>query len=100
MVRAVSIDASMDARLDEALTYDYAEAAQKLGKLAPEWWLRRNITRLPHRKAGRRVGFTAEDLDAIVATLSVAPAGPVVDHPLGDLSELIPSKALRQRRPA
>jgi len=96
----MSIDASMDAPHDEALTYDYAEAAQKLGKLAPEWWLRRNITRLPHRKAGRRVGFTAEDLDAIVAKLGVTPAGgPLVEHPLGDLSTLVPSKALRQRRP-
>lgn len=84
---------------DDPLTFDYAEAAQRLGPLVSERWLRRNIARVPHRRAGRRVAFTAADLEAIAAQLSVAPAKPVTAdvHGLGDLSDLIPSKALRQR---
>jgi hypothetical protein len=83
----------------DALTFDYAQAAEKLGPLVSERWLRRNIARVPHRRAGRRVAFTAADLEAITAQLSVAPKKPVKAdiHGLGDLSDLIPSKALRQR---
>lgn len=84
---------------DDALTFDYAQAAERLGPLVSERWLRRNIARVPHRRAGRRVAFTAADLDAITALLSVEPKKPLVAnvHGLGDLSDLVPSRALRQR---
>ncbi|MGW4883484.1 helix-turn-helix domain-containing protein [Streptomyces murinus] len=41
----------------------YAEAAERLN--IPEKWLREHISTLPHRKFGKFVQFTEEDLRAI-----------------------------------
>ncbi|MFC5720348.1 DNA-binding protein [Streptomyces gamaensis] len=51
--------------------YTYPEAAEQLR--VPERWLRRNISRLPHKKKGRVVTFSAEDLSAIDAMHHVQP---------------------------
>jgi hypothetical protein len=48
------------------MTYrGYAEAAAELPCF--EYWLRRNISRLPHTRMGRKVSFSDEDIAAIRA---------------------------------
>ncbi|RLL66959.1 helix-turn-helix domain-containing protein [Streptomyces sp. Z26] len=42
-----------------AATYDFAEAARKIG--CSETWLRRNSVRLPRQKCGRDVRFSESD---------------------------------------
>lgn len=62
--------------------YDYDEAAVAL-RVNPKW-LKNNIRRLPHVKAGRAVFFTDDDLDQILALLHVSPeSAPVVRVPGG-----------------
>jgi hypothetical protein len=55
--------------------YDYPAAAERLG--IPETWLRRNVPllSLPHRKYGKHVRFTDEDLVAIAEMHRVSPVG-------------------------
>lgn len=57
-------------RLDP-LHVDYPEAARRLR--VPESWLRRNIGDLPHRKMGKSIGFSEEDLKAISEMCLVRP---------------------------
>ncbi|MFJ4800106.1 hypothetical protein [Streptomyces murinus] len=48
---------------DTRIHIGYAEAANRLN--IPEKWLRERISTLPHRKLGKFVQFTEEDLRAI-----------------------------------
>lgn len=42
---------------------DYTEAAEAVPCF--EYWLRRNIGRIPHQKVGRKVSFSDADIEAI-----------------------------------
>jgi hypothetical protein len=57
---------------NEAMLYDFAGAAAWLN--VRESWLRRAVTAqtVPHRRVGRAVRFTAEDLHQIVADSAVS----------------------------
>jgi hypothetical protein len=48
---------------DNRLHIGYSEAAERLN--IPEKWLRERISTLPHRKLGKFVQFTQDDLRAI-----------------------------------
>ncbi|WP_050502035.1 DNA-binding protein [Streptomyces monomycini] len=75
----------------------YEEAAARLG--IPEKWLRERIATLPHRKMGRYVQFTAEDLKAISDMHFVGPssgAAPTTSSS-GTLTALRPSSRSRTR---
>ncbi|GHA17327.1 hypothetical protein ACFOOM_32525 [Streptomyces echinoruber] len=58
-------------RRSAPLHVGYAEAARRLN--IPEKWLRERISRLPHRKLGKYVCFTDEDLRAISEMHAVRP---------------------------
>ncbi|MEU7230064.1 hypothetical protein [Streptomyces chrestomyceticus] len=75
----------------------YEEAAARLG--IPEKWLRERIATLPHRKMGRYVQFTTEDLKAISDMHFVGPpsaAAPKTPSS-GTLTALRPSSRSRTR---
>lgn len=79
--------------------HTYPEAAQIL-RQPSDWWLRRNISRLPHRKIGRTVVFADEDLLAIGDLCRVGPASSarwLEAAPVTAVSGLVPSKARRRR---
>lgn len=76
----------------------YPEAAEYLG-LPNDRWLRRNISKLPHRKFGREVKFTDEDLEAISQAHLVEPGDTVITA-ASNLMSLRPSRATRSRRAA
>jgi hypothetical protein len=59
---------------DDRLHIGYSEAAKRLN--IPEKWLRERITTLPHRKLGKFVQFTEEDLRAISDMHFVNPGHP------------------------
>ncbi|MEU5545143.1 hypothetical protein AB0G85_22520 [Streptomyces sioyaensis] len=59
-------------RLDSTLHVGYEEAARRLQ--IPEFWLRKRISSLPHRKMGKHVVFAEEDLRAISTMHAVRPA--------------------------
>ncbi|WP_079176391.1 helix-turn-helix domain-containing protein [Streptomyces sp. MUSC 14] len=56
---------------DTRLHIGYSEAAERLN--IPEKWLRERISTLPHRKFGKFVQFTEEDLRAISDMHFVSP---------------------------
>ncbi|MFE6737564.1 hypothetical protein [Streptomyces tubercidicus] len=58
-------------KLDTTLHVGYEEAARRLQ--IPEFWLRKRINSLPHRKMGKHVAFADEDLRAISAMHAVQP---------------------------
>jgi hypothetical protein len=49
----------------------FTDAAAHLG--VSESWLRTHVRDLPHRRLGRKVMFTVDDLDRIVALAYTAP---------------------------
>jgi len=65
--------------MSEPMTFDYDQAADKLGAAISASWLKAHIKELPHRKFGLgtgrsgRVGFTQGDLDLILARFAVTP---------------------------
>jgi DNA-binding Lrp family transcriptional regulator len=61
--------------LPEPLLLSFSEAARRLG--LPESWLRAHVRELPHRRLGRKVMFTVDDLDRIVALAAATPPPPV-----------------------
>ncbi|MFF3157995.1 hypothetical protein [Streptomyces sp. NPDC057910] len=61
----------LPASSDTRLHVDYEEAARRLG--IPEKWLRDRVGSLPHRKMGKHVGFSDEDLNAISEMYAVRP---------------------------
>ncbi|QHC26352.1 hypothetical protein [Streptomyces sp. GS7] len=58
-------------KLDTTLHVGYEEAARRLQ--IPEFWLRKRINSLPHRKMGKHVVFADDDLRAISAMHAVRP---------------------------
>jgi hypothetical protein len=80
----------------------YEEVARIL-RQPSDWWLRRNIARLPHVKIGRQTLFSDEDLAAIIQICRVRSSTPVVEVPAPPTTAvvpvpgLIPSKARRRR---
>ncbi|MGW2932927.1 helix-turn-helix domain-containing protein [Streptomyces sp. NPDC001156] len=82
--------------------YTYPEAAEVL-RQPSDWWLRRNISKLPHVKIGRQVLFTDEDIEAILKICRVrsapvdAPQAPPVPVPVVPLPGLVPSRARRRK---
>ncbi|MFJ8957452.1 hypothetical protein ACIRO1_45930 [Streptomyces sp. NPDC102381] len=77
---------------DSRLHIGYSEAAERLN--IPEKWLRERISTLPHRKFGKFVQFTEEDLRAISDMHAVTP-GSQQNEP-ADMP-LQPSKRSRKR---
>jgi hypothetical protein len=76
--------------------YTYAEAARIL-RQPSDWWLRRNIARLPHVKVGRQTLFADSDLEAILRLCRV----PVpTEASSGATAALVPSSALPQLLPS
>ncbi|GAA2929379.1 hypothetical protein [Streptomyces mexicanus] len=85
------------ARRPDPLHVGYAEAARRLN--IPEKWLREHIGALPHRKMGKFVGFTEDDLRAISEMHFVGPAAgahKAIGTPQRS-SSLTPSKRNRSR---
>lgn len=78
---------------------DYTSAAAELN--LSERYLRRNIRRLPHRKYGREVRFTATDLDTIreLHASGAMAAAPVTPAP-GEFPAIRPSRRARSTRTA
>jgi hypothetical protein len=81
----------------------YREAAAIL-RQPSDWWLRRNISRLPHLKIGRQVLFTDEDLAAILQicrvqpfTIAGPPDAPPAVAPVAAVPQLVPSRVRRRR---
>lgn len=72
------------------LHVDYAEAARRLN--IPEKWLRERIGSLPHRKMGKFVGFSDEDIQAISEMHAVRPN---LDARTDKMTVLMPSTRSR-----
>jgi hypothetical protein len=81
--------------MTEKLTYNYAEAADIIGIVSPEW-LQAHKTQLPHIEMGRKIGFSMEHLIAIRDMHEVLPSAgqPAAEVPQA-LLELKPRKAKR-----
>ncbi|MFB6533053.1 MULTISPECIES: hypothetical protein [Streptomyces] len=85
-------------RLDTTLHVGYEEAARRLQ--IPEFWLRKRINTLPHRKMGKHVVFADEDLRAISAMYAVRPGERSTSAGIGHgaaLATLTPSQRSRSR---
>lgn len=86
---------------DAPVLHTYAEAAQIL-RQPSDWWLRRNISRLPHAKVGRQVLFSNADLEAILGLCRVptppalSPAATLAAVPASAMPQLLPSRARRR----
>jgi hypothetical protein len=58
----------------EPLTYDLAEAAQRIGGVSEKWLAARlRAGKLPGRKVGRKWRMTASDIEAAVEMFRVVP---------------------------
>ncbi|GAA3162191.1 hypothetical protein GCM10017688_05490 [Streptomyces ramulosus] len=66
-----SADGAHLRKVDPTLHVGYEEAAHRLQ--IPESWLRKRINELPHRKMGKTVLFSHEDLRDISAMHAVRP---------------------------
>lgn len=75
------------------LHVDYPEAARRLN--IPEKWLRERILSLPHRKMGKFVRFTDEDLEAISELYAVRPNNS--ERISAQVAPLTPSRRSRSR---
>ncbi|MEV0278605.1 hypothetical protein AB0I22_19785 [Streptomyces sp. NPDC050610] len=83
---------ALQRRLDQ-IHVGYTEAARRLN--IPEKWLRERIGSLPHRKMGKFVGFSEDDLRAISDMHAVRPA---LDATRTEkLPVLVPSSRSRSR---
>ncbi|MFF8432867.1 hypothetical protein [Streptomyces bacillaris] len=80
---------------DKRLHIGYSEAAERLN--IPEKWLRERISRLPHRKFGKFVQFTEDDLQAISDMHFVSPGAKSQRNDESVLTALQPSKRSRKR---
>lgn len=80
---------------DRRLHIGYSEAAERLN--IPEKWLRERISTLPHRKFGKFVQFTEEDLRAISEMHFVNPGAVSGKDGESALMSLQPSKRSRKR---
>jgi hypothetical protein len=81
---------------DDRLHIGYSEAAKRLN--VPEKWLRERIATLPHRKLGKFVQFTEEDLRAISDMHFVNPGHPdMTKNAVAVTSPLRPSSRSRRR---
>ncbi|UNZ18167.1 helix-turn-helix domain-containing protein [Streptomyces sp. 891-h] len=63
LARVGNMDSRPSGIPSDPIHLGYAEAAERLN--LPEKWLRERITSLPHRKFGKLVKFTEEDIRAI-----------------------------------
>ncbi|SCK61790.1 hypothetical protein YUWDRAFT_06241 [Streptomyces sp. AmelKG-D3] len=79
---------------DKRLHIGYSEAAERLN--IPEKWLRERISTLPHRKFGKFVQFTEEDLHAISDMHFVNPGKRSQRNDDSALLTLQPSKRSRK----
>ncbi|QPK50480.1 hypothetical protein H4W23_12845 [Streptomyces gardneri] len=80
---------------DKRLHIGYSEAAERLN--IPEKWLRERISTLPHRKFGKFVQFTEDDLHAISDMHFVSPGARTQRDDESALMALQPSKRSRKR---
>ncbi|MFJ6459750.1 hypothetical protein ACIQM0_01535 [Streptomyces sp. NPDC091387] len=80
---------------DKRLHIGYSEAAERLN--IPEKWLRERISTLPHRKFGKFVQFTEDDLHAISDMHFVGPGEKTQRDDESVLMALQPSKRSRKR---
>nr|WP_237530267.1 helix-turn-helix domain-containing protein [Streptomyces sp. SID3915] len=80
---------------DKRLHIGYSEAAERLN--IPEKWLRERISTLPHRKFGKFVQFTEDDLHAISDMHFVSPGAKPQRDDESALMTLQPSKRSRKR---
>ncbi|MFJ2818489.1 hypothetical protein [Streptomyces sp. NPDC087294] len=80
---------------DKRLHIGYAEAAERLN--IPEKWLRERISTLPHRKFGKFVQFTEDDLRSISDMHFVNPGAKAQRDDESALMPLQPSKRSRKR---
>lgn len=80
---------------DKRLHIGYSEAAERLN--IPEKWLRERISTLPHRKFGKFVQFTEDDLRAISDMHFVSPGAKSRRDDESALMALQPSKRSRKR---
>ncbi|MGW1123838.1 hypothetical protein [Streptomyces sp. NPDC002526] len=80
---------------DKPLHIGYDEAAVRLN--IPEKWLRERISTLPHRKLGKFVQFTEDDLRAISDMHFVNPGTKARSGDEAALTMLQPSKRSRKR---
>jgi hypothetical protein len=86
---------------DVPALHTYAEVARIL-RQSSDWWLRRNISRLPHVKIGRQTLFTDSDLEEILRICRVRSSTPAVEAPapptaVVPVPGLVPSRARRRR---
>ncbi|MFI6372396.1 hypothetical protein [Streptomyces sp. NPDC050546] len=99
LAHAGGIDALLSSRPsepdDKRLHLGYSEAAERLN--IPEKWLRERISTLPHRKLGKFVQFTEEDLRAISDMHFVNPGTDTEKQRESALLSLQPSKRSRKR---
>ncbi|MDX2531599.1 hypothetical protein [Streptomyces scabiei] len=80
---------------DNRLHIGYSEAAERLN--IPEKWLRERISTLPHRKFGKFVQFTDDDLRAISDMHFVDPGAASPKNAESTVMPLQPSKRSRKR---
>ncbi len=80
---------------DNRLHIGYSEAAERLN--IPEKWLRERISTLPHRKFGKFVQFTEDDLRAISDMHFVNPGSPSQKNAESTLMPLQSPKRSRKR---
>lgn len=99
LAQAGGIDALLGNRQagpgDKRLHIGYSEAAERLN--IPEKWLRERISTLPHRKFGKFVQFTEDDLRAISDMHFVNPGMAAEKGSESALMSLQPSKRSRKR---
>lgn len=99
LAQAGGLDALLSNRAsdsrDKRLHIGYSEAAERLN--IPEKWLRERISTLPHRKFGKFVQFTEDDLQAISDMHFVSPDARSQRDDESMLMALQPSKRSRKR---
>jgi hypothetical protein len=75
----------------EPLTYDLAEAAERIGGVSEKWLAARlRAGKLPGRKVGRKWRMTASDIEAAVDMFRVVPQS---DSPRSDAEAVDPDRS-------
>ncbi|MFC7928733.1 hypothetical protein [Streptomyces cinereoruber] len=90
-----SLLASAPEERDDRLHFGYSEAARRLN--VKEKWLRERISQLPHRKFGKFVQFTEDDLRAISDMHFVHPENSAAGPNSASTPALVPSGRSRRR---